>query len=71
MGDDELNFTDEEARVWASDPDNQPNDGGRFALGLAVVLVIVIAVLVIVWLANSPAAGTGAAAEMLGRPLVP
>ncbi len=71
MGDDELNFTEEEADIWASDPDNQPNDGGRFALGLAVVLVIVIAVLVIVWLANSPAAQTGGATQMMGRPLVP
>ncbi len=72
VGDDELNFTDDESQCWASDPNNQPHDGGRFALGLAAVLIIIIAVLVIVWLANSPVVQPGhVPAETLGRPLVP
>jgi len=71
VGDDELNFTEEEARCWASDPDNQPHDGGRFALGLAAVLMIIIAVLIIVWLANAPVQTVPAGGQVLGKPLVP
>jgi hypothetical protein len=71
LGDDELNFTEDEARCWASDPNNQPHDGGRFALGLAAVLMIVIAVLTIVWLANSPGPAVPASGEAVGRPFVP
>lgn len=54
MGDDELNFTEEEARCWADDPHNQAQDWGAPERALAVSLVLVVFVLILIWLASIP-----------------
>jgi hypothetical protein len=42
MGDEELNFTEEEAREWAADPRNQaPRGSGLIGIVIACILVIV------------------------------
>lgn len=53
MGDEELNFTEEEARIWAGDQRNQAQDGRIFARRLFLCFLLVMLVLLIVWLANS------------------
>lgn len=52
MGDDELNFTEEEARDWDRDPRNQAQKSAMFVRPLAVFLLIVAAALIVVWLAS-------------------
>lgn len=54
MGDDELNFTEEEAQVWADDPRNQPQDWSTPEHALALSVVLVIAVLIVIWLISIP-----------------
>ena len=53
MGDEELNFTEEESRHWADDPRNQAQDGRIFARRLLLCFLLVGVVLLIIWLANS------------------
>lgn len=52
MGDDELNFTEEESRDWESDPRNQAQQPAMIARPLAVFFLLVAAALIIVWLAS-------------------
>jgi hypothetical protein len=54
MGDEELNFTEEEAQCWADDPRNQAQPGQALSRPFAVCLLLVIAVLIFFWLATSP-----------------
>ncbi|MFB3826708.1 MAG: hypothetical protein ACE15B_08055 [Bryobacteraceae bacterium] len=51
MGDEELNFTEEEARCWADDPRNQAQEGSALGSRLAAVLLLTIASLILIWLA--------------------
>lgn len=53
MGDEELNFTEEEAREWAGDPRNQAQDGKVLVRRLLLCFLLVSAVLLIVWLTSS------------------
>ncbi len=53
MGDEELNFTDEEARCWADDPRNQPHDDRAMVGALAVCVLLIVALIALV-LAKSP-----------------
>jgi hypothetical protein len=53
MGDEELNFTEEEASGWASDPRNQAHDQGSLVRAILVCCLILIGI--IAWLANSGA----------------
>ena len=52
MGDDELNFTEEDARGWADDPRNQPVRSGVLA-SIIVACVLLLIVLVAVFAAQS------------------
>jgi hypothetical protein len=54
MGDDELNFTEEEARDWADDPRNLPQDWSKPEQAFALSAILVIAVLVLMWLLSIP-----------------
>lgn len=65
MGDEELNFTEEEARCWADDARNQPEKGGKLLRPLTVCFLLVIAVLLIIWLTSSPAFQDQAAVQPL------
>jgi hypothetical protein len=40
MGDEELNFTEEEARCWADDPRNQAHRSGAVASAMIILFVI-------------------------------
>ncbi len=53
MGDEELNFTESEARCWAGDPRNQATRVSLFRSALLVIVVFGIALLMVAWLANS------------------
>ncbi len=53
MGDEELNFTEEEARYWADDPRNQAQEGRTLSRALAVWFLLVIAALVFLSLVAS------------------
>lgn len=53
MGDDELNFTEEEARCWADDPRNQAQEGRTLSRALAIWFLLVIAALVFLSLVAS------------------
>jgi hypothetical protein len=54
MGDEELNFTEEEAQCWADDPRNQPRNNGS-AVGIVVVCVL----LLVAFIAFVLATGSG------------
>lgn len=54
MGDDELNFTEEEARCWADDPRNQARDWGAPERAFALAVALVILVLTLIWVASRP-----------------
>jgi hypothetical protein len=54
MGDEELNFTEEEARCWADDPRNQPRDNQK-TLGI----VAICALLLVAFIAFVLATGSG------------
>jgi hypothetical protein len=56
MGDEELNFTEEEARCWANDPKNQPFDDRRM-MGILILCVLLLVALIAFAIAN----GSGAA----------
>ncbi len=56
MGDEELNFTEEEARCWADDPRNQAQEGGALGSRLAVCLLLTVASLILIWLAYASTA---------------
>ena len=48
MGDEELNFTEEEARTWADDPRNQaPKSGLLASVIVACVLLLIVLIAVI------------------------
>ncbi len=48
MGDEELNFTEEEARLWADDPRNQaPKTGVLATIIVGCVLLVIVLVAVI------------------------
>lgn len=51
MGDEELNFTEEEARFWAGDSRNQAHKSG------ALVSVIIVCVLILVTLIVAASSG--------------
>jgi type VI protein secretion system component VasF len=51
MGDEELNFSEEEAKCWADDPRNQAQQGLTLSHPLAFCLLTVIATVVFIWLA--------------------
>lgn len=53
MGDEELNFTEEESRIWADDPDNQAQDGRIFVRRLIWCFLLVTAVLIVIWLTSA------------------
>jgi hypothetical protein len=55
MGDDELNFTEEEARCWADDPRNQADQAKLLLRPVAVWVLVLVAILLVLWLASSPA----------------
>jgi len=46
MGDEELNFTEEEARPWANDPRNQAHRGGA-AVGIVIVCILILVTLIV------------------------
>jgi len=52
MGDEELNFTEEEARCWADDPRNQARKFDA-AVGIAAICVLFLVALIAVVLAAS------------------
>lgn len=52
MGDDELNFTEEEAQDWADDPRNQAQDWDAPARLFALSALSVMAVLIFIWLVS-------------------
>jgi hypothetical protein len=52
MGDEELNFTKEEAQCWADDPRNQAPKSGPLA-GIIVACVLLLIALVVVIAASS------------------
>ena len=48
MGDEELNFTEEEARSWADDPRNQAPKSGVLAViidGCVLLVIVLVAVI--------------------------
>ncbi len=61
MGDDELNFAEEEPRYWADDPKNRATDCGgglrSFVLGTVLVLAVVLAVWLVTVATRAPAPG--------------
>ena len=57
MGDEELNFTEEEAQCWADDPRNQAPKSGALA-GVIVACVLLLIVLVAVIAAQSSGGST-------------
>ncbi len=68
MGDDELNFTEEEARCWADDPRNQAQPGHAIARHLAIWLFVLMIALILMCLANSAAQNHSAVLLILGTP---
>ncbi len=50
MGDEELNFTEEEARSWAGDPRNQPTESERLARVPVACILLVVAIIIFVFL---------------------
>jgi hypothetical protein len=53
MGDEELNFTEDEARCWENDPRNQPNRRNLVWSAILVLVLFGIALIAIAWLASS------------------
>lgn len=49
MGDEELKFTEEEAKCWADDPRNQAQEERTLSHPLALCLLVVIAALLFIW----------------------
>lgn len=50
MGDEELNFTEEEARSWAGDPRNQPTENERLTKVPVACILLVVAIIIFVLL---------------------
>jgi hypothetical protein len=72
MGDEELKFTEEEARCWADDPRNQARAEETLLRPLAVCVLLAITFLFFIWLANSPAVQHPMAVEAISEaPRVP
>jgi hypothetical protein len=53
MGDDELNFTEEETRCWADDPYNQAPPAESALRPFAVFVLALIAIVTVLWVASS------------------
>ncbi len=53
MGDDELNFTEEEAQCWANDPRNQACRMGAVARRALTWFLLLVGIIAVVWLAGS------------------
>jgi hypothetical protein len=62
MGDEELNFTEEEAQSWADDPRNQPQNIG-LRVGILIACVVLLIVLVIIGLINNFGGSTSRGGE--------
>jgi hypothetical protein len=65
MGDEELNFTEKEAQLWAGDPRNQGQEAEPFMHAFAICCLLVITILLCVWLSSIAAAHDDTAREML------
>jgi hypothetical protein len=50
MGDEELNFTEEEARCWEGDPRNQPAESERLASVPVACILLIVAIIIFVLL---------------------
>lgn len=55
MGDEELNFTEDEARCWADDPRNQASRKNLVWSAVLVLVLFGIALIAVAWLASSGA----------------
>jgi hypothetical protein len=53
MGDEELNFTEDEARCWADDPRNQPSRENLVWSAVLILVLFGIALIAVAWLASS------------------
>ena len=53
MGDEELNFTEDEARCWENDPRNQPSRRNLVWSAILVLVLFGIALIAVAWLASS------------------
>jgi hypothetical protein len=70
MGDDELNFTDQEADCWADDPRNQaPTAATRLGILIACILILV-AIVTIVAASNSGESRSDVGDTQIGMLLV-
>ncbi len=65
MGDEELNFTEEEARAWADDPRNQGQEAEPFMHAFVICCLLVITILLCVWLSSIAASHNEAAWQSL------
>lgn len=71
MGDEELNFTDDEARCWADDPRNQANRKNLVWSALLVLILFGIALIAIAWLASASGSTTRNPRLGQNRPVSP
>ncbi len=73
MGDEELNFTEEEARCWADDPRNQGQEAEPFMHAFVICCLLVITILLCVWLSSIAASHDETAWQLLlgARPFTP
>jgi hypothetical protein len=67
MGDEELNFTEEEARSWAGDPRNQPTESERLArVPLACILLVAAIIIFVLLLGFSAVQNQSAVGPIVG-----
>lgn len=66
MGDEELNFTDEEARCWADDPHNQAQEDRTFVRAVLVSLILVISIVIVAFLASLRESKSGVEPSRVG-----
>ncbi len=59
MGDDELNFTGEEARCWADDPHNQAHNDPVLLRAILTSLLVLIAFVILAFVASLRDSGPG------------
>lgn len=70
MGDEELNFTEEEAQCWADDPRNQAQNSGAMAAVLLACILFLIALVTIALVNNSGSSTSHGSETQAGVPLV-
>jgi hypothetical protein len=71
MGDDELNFTEEEARSWSGDPRNQPAESERLTkVPVAYILLVVAIIIFVLLLGFSAVQHQSAAGPVVGASTV-